>query len=71
MIYEYENEPYQILETMEQMGGSFIKQLAKLYRLADPQNQMLLEIVFDKYFNEYDDMTSLGKKRCRTTETDS
>ena len=41
------------LQKMERYGGSFVKQLALLYRLADWQNKSKLEKCFREYFEEY------------------
>jgi len=43
----------EVLVNMEKYGGSFVKQLAKLYRLADPVNKAKLENCFKDYFDEY------------------
>lgn len=41
------------LDTMQRNGGSFVKQLAVLYRHADAANARLLEETFADYFTEY------------------
>jgi len=51
MISEKEME--EILERMETYGGSFVKQLALLYRLADPINKRKLLNCFREYFEQY------------------
>lgn len=65
------NDIYDTLETMERMGGSFIKQLAILYRHADDVNREALSVAFYHYFREYDELTTLRKARCKTTGTAS
>lgn len=55
--FEYEEK---IITAMETYGGSFVKQFAKLYRLADPQNQHKLVMAFTNYFLDYEKF--LGKK---------
>lgn len=49
---------YQILEAMERLGGSFVKQLAILYRHGDVANRQKLAQMFNAYFQEYDELAS-------------
>lgn len=44
---------FEILEAMDTYGGSFVKQLAVLYRMADPFNKRKLLDAFDNYFFDY------------------
>lgn len=44
------------LEAMDTYAGSFVKQLAVLYRLADPVNKGKLIETFSTYFIEYIEM---------------
>jgi len=44
---------------MQTYGGSFVMCLAKLYRLADPENRRILEASFSHYFLQYDEMVVL------------
>jgi hypothetical protein len=48
-----ESEIEKILIVMDQYGGSFVKQLARLYMAADPKNKQKLLLSFLSYFNEY------------------
>lgn len=41
------------LDNMEKYGGSFVKQLPKLFRLADPSNKRKLFEAFIDYVEEY------------------
>lgn len=41
------------LDRMERYGGSFARQLARLYRIADPINQAKLEKCFKEVFEKY------------------
>ncbi len=41
---------------MTNHGGSFVKKLAELYRLADPKNKLILYNAFTHYFAKYDDI---------------
>lgn len=41
------------LENMDKYGGSFVKQLAILYRYADHGNKAKLEATFREYFEKY------------------
>ena len=51
-----------ILEAMERYGGSFVRGLAHLFRLADPHNQAILRNAFGHYFREYEAMARIGGK---------
>ena len=46
----------EVLEKMERFGGSFVKQLATLYRLADMENKTKLENCFKEIFERYEKM---------------
>jgi hypothetical protein len=52
----YKTSDWDILEAMTKYGGSFVKQLAILYRLADPNNKKKLENTFGDFFRKYDDI---------------
>jgi hypothetical protein len=54
--YRYGSSEWDILEAMTAFGGSFVKQLAVLYRCADCENQRLLESTFRTYFAQYDEL---------------
>ena len=41
------------LKEMDTYGGSFVKQLAVLYRMGDPINKKKLENTFKEYFEQY------------------
>ncbi|RIJ00262.1 hypothetical protein DXK93_27255 [Achromobacter sp. K91] len=43
----------QAISTMETYGGKFIKQLAHLWRLADPVNRGRLQLAFRAEFDKY------------------
>lgn len=43
----------EMIEAMEQYGGSFVQALAQCLRRADPNNYQRLEIAFPEYFEEY------------------
>ena len=42
-----------VLKKMEIYGGSFVRQLVVLYRLADPKNKLRIERCFAEYFDKY------------------
>jgi len=42
------------LVKMEKYGGSFVRNLAVLYRVADWQNKKKIEKVFKEYFDRYE-----------------
>lgn len=43
----------QLLEAMSQYGGSFVQQLARLYRVADESNRRTIWRAFGDVFAEY------------------
>lgn len=45
---------YLILDAMSQYGGSFVKQLSNLARVADTVNFAKLKVTFANYWEEYD-----------------
>jgi len=47
----------QIIEKMEQYGGSFVKALAAAARRADPYNLGKLRQTFKEYWDTYREMT--------------
>jgi hypothetical protein len=51
------SDMFDVLDAMDRFGGSFVKQLAVLYRLADSINQKKLEDTFSNYFEEYTKMS--------------
>jgi hypothetical protein len=55
----YRSSSEKVLEAMQTYGGSFVMCLAKLYRLADPENRRILEASFSHYFLQYDEMVVL------------
>jgi hypothetical protein len=56
MTRKYKTSDWDIMEAMTKYGGSFVKQLAVLYRLADPNNKHKLEIIFNDFFHKYDEL---------------
>jgi hypothetical protein len=54
---------WEILEAMEMYGGSFVQQLARLYRAADADNRQTLAASFAKYFTKYDDLAAARKEK--------
>lgn len=45
-----------VLDAMEQYGGSFVKALAAVWRMADIENQQRLHATFYEYWNKYVEM---------------
>jgi hypothetical protein len=45
---------YLILDAMSQYGGSFVKQLSNLARVADATNFAKLKVTVANYWEEYD-----------------
>lgn len=54
MLQELKNE--KVIEAMEQYGGSFVKQLATLYRLGDRFNRAKIRETWSNYWAEYEKM---------------
>lgn len=50
---------YDITEMMIRYGGSFVKALGQLFRLADNTNQAKLVAAFPELIDEYDRMATL------------
>lgn len=46
-------EEYKVVDKMEQCGGSFVKHLAILFRLADEENFKELKNAFPEYWERY------------------
>ena len=44
---------YEITEAMIQMGGSFVRLLGKLWRVADTDNRARLKATFPEYWERY------------------
>ena len=58
----------EVLEAMTTYGGSFTKQLAVLYRLADRDSRRILTTAFAGYFREYAALAADARKdRPQTT----
>jgi len=51
---------YEVLEAMTRFGGSFVKQLAVLIRLADYTNKRKLLAAFPEYIEEYRELARLS-----------
>lgn len=45
----------QVIDMMEQYGGSFVKAIAKAFRCADLVNTAKLKATFPEYWNQYRD----------------
>ena len=48
---------------MEKFGGSFVKALAVMLRMADSNNYRKLEATFPEYFKEYREMAKKDKQK--------
>lgn len=46
-------EDLKVIEAMEEYGGSFVQQLARLYRVADLENRIKIRTVFGGYWKDY------------------
>jgi hypothetical protein len=53
----------EIVGAMATFGGSFVRQLAKLFQLADDHNRAKLKTAFADYWDEYADIARLDTKR--------
>lgn len=50
-------QDFATLKAMEERGGSFVKQLAKLAHRADPKNLQLIKMTWSKYWKQYEEMS--------------
>ena len=55
-MFDYKTSRDEILDAMDRFGGSFVQQLAVLYRHGDEVNRRKLEVAFHDEFVEYDEM---------------
>jgi len=53
------NNDHDVVVTMATYGGSFIKKLAALFFVADPDNQRRLKEAFPEYWEQYSEMAEL------------
>lgn len=51
-----------VIEAMEQIGGSFVKALAAAARRADETNYQKLKTAFPEFWTDYEEMARLKKK---------
>lgn len=51
---------YDTTDAMLRFGGSFVKQLATLYRLADDDNQQRIKTAWPEYWAKYADLADLN-----------
>ncbi len=58
MSDRYANSVDDILETMTHFGGSFMRHLAALYRVADSENRERIEVAFADAFDRYDEFAT-------------
>jgi hypothetical protein len=56
---------YEIVQTMEQRGGSFVRALAAACHCADPVNFAKIKATWPDYFEEYAEMHEQAKQRER------
>ena len=56
---------YLILDAMSQYGGSFVKQLSNLARVADATNFSKIKDTFANYWEEYDRFLPEGDRKQR------
>lgn len=49
-------QEYDVIEQMEQYGGSFVKALAKCFHRADLKNFAKLKRAFPEYWKQYEEM---------------
>jgi len=54
------------VEAMETYGGSFVKALARCFRVADQTNFQRLFITFNIYWREYEEMAERSHKISKT-----
>ena len=51
------------LAMMERYGGSFVRQLAALYRQGDEVNRQRLDAAFSDYFAQYGELAATLKRQ--------
>lgn len=56
---------YEIVQTMEQRGGSFARTLAGLWHCADLVNRARIKATWGDYFTKYAEMHEQAKQRER------
>lgn len=59
---EYDNA----LHMMEEIGGSFVKALAHMYCVADPENKQIARKAFAKWFDAYEERYQEHLTRSKT-----
>jgi hypothetical protein len=62
------NEETEILELMQEIGGSFIVHLTRLWFHADMSNRRIIRHAFDHEFQKYDRLVTMRKQHTRTHE---
>jgi hypothetical protein len=55
----------EVVNAMERFGGSFVRALAKLCYLADPDNLQRIKAAWPDYWQEYAEAARLAKERDR------
>lgn len=58
---------YQVVSAMERFGGSFVRKLAELVRLADPDNYERIKATWPDYWETYREMARLARERDAAT----
>ena len=54
-----EFDDYKVVEKMLEMGGSFVKALARAYQLADSDNKQRIKQAFQDYWQRYSDLAKM------------
>ena len=49
-------DDFDVTETMIKFGGSFVKTLGQLFRMADGDNKTILKNAFPKYWKKYSEI---------------
>jgi len=58
-----DDKEYEIIELMQEYGGSFVKALAECLLRADPTNYQKLKDAFPEYILEYARMANLHNEK--------
>lgn len=61
----------EVLDAMEELGGSFVSKLAKAWRYADDHNFGRLKGAFRDYWEEYEGLVERREESARQAREDS
>ena len=56
-------DDFYVTEAMIEYGGDFVKRLAMLYRVGDPDNRARIKAAFPEYWEKYRLMAKMKEKQ--------